>query len=165
MLTKLILLTPESFEKIIKSKIKDDSDEEHQDWYEIRQNMQRYLALRRQKEREESEQRKYKKNKAAKEIIIQTDPIEPKKTLNREVQTDDLLKLPAGIKGPKRKTIQEVVSDKSFSDQEEPEDPKSKFHYLMAMERKKSLRRDPKKTKLYQHGKYYNVLNNWHCFE
>lgn len=164
MLSKLILLTPESFEKINKGKSKDDKEEPPEDWYEMRQNMQRYLALKRQKEREESENRKYTKEKpkTLKEMNIQTDPDVTsrmkKKTLNREVQTENPIKLPPRITSlAKRKFVQEIESDNSFSDEDD--------EFLQRMkERKKSLRQEPKKRRLYQYGKNYNVLQNWHCF-
>lgn len=167
MLTKLILLTSESFEKITNNKTTHAPIDESQDWYDIRQNMQRYLALRQQKEREASEQRKYLKNiPETTEMNIQTDPIvtkkvtktiprrvnKRKKTLNREVQTDNLLTLPPGIKRTKkRKFLEEAVSDNSFSEDDEDDlNPKSDLNHQMNMEKKNLLRQAPKRRRLYQ---------------
>lgn len=185
MLTKLILMTPESFEKINQSKNATVYPEEPKDWYDIRQNIQQYLARKRKLERNESEAKKYKKNeiKSTGEIGIQTDPIEekripkstPRKQRNKksstiETQTENVFKLPPSDQNMEKRRLDNTTddqdSDNPFRTGVEPQTVFKKMQkYYMDLNRKKSLRQEPKKRRLYQYGKYYNILCNWHCFE
>lgn len=164
MLTKLILLTQESYEKLIKDIPQDITQNMSEDWYALRQNMQKYLALKRQTEREASENRR---NDSKKEdpVKINKRLIKPKKeTINREVQTDSPITLPPSItelhKRKHRMLEQDEIDDDDDTEVELTQAPKR----YRSMKGKMTLRPAPKRRQIYQHGKYYNVLKNWHCF-